>query len=271
MTDFLPLFDPLNQALIDFLKQLNEKDWQRATVCKGWTVKDIVAHLLDTSIRRLSLGRDDYQHVQQEFATYEDLIAHINNLNKEWVAASKRLSPKILIELTSKYQDELIAYFKTLDPFDMALFPVTWAGKSHSENWFDIAREYSERWLHQQQIRFAFNNQEILDPKFYSPYLEIIMEALPYTYQKINAEIGKTVALEVVGPAGKRWTITKDKKFWIFDDENKEADALIYIDQQIAWLLFSKGIRAEEAGQFYQIHGERNLALPVLNMLTIMA
>ncbi|WP_026905299.1 maleylpyruvate isomerase N-terminal domain-containing protein [Pedobacter glucosidilyticus] len=271
MTDFLPLFDPLNQALIDFLKQLNEKDWQRATVCKGWTVKDIVAHLLDTSIRRLSLGRDDYQHVQQEFATYEDLIAHINNLNKEWVTASKRLSPKILIELTSKYQDELIAYFKTLDPFDMALFPVTWAGKSHSENWFDIAREYSERWLHQQQIRFAFNNQELLDPKFYSPYLEIIMEALPYTYQKIKAEMGKTVALEVVGPAGKRWTITKDKKFWIFDDENKEADALIYIDQQIAWLLFSKGIRVEEAGQFYQIHGECHLALPVLNMLTVLA
>ncbi len=273
MIDVIPIFPSLNTALIDLLKGLNPQDWERKTVCSQWTVKDVAVHLLDTNLRRLSLGRDGYSFLKnKQFATSEEMVGFLNGLNADWVLAMKRLSPTIIIDMIEQYQNELLDYLVGLDPFEMAIFPVRWAGKEHSENWFDIAREYTERWLHQQQIRFALNDQKLLAPSFYSPYLQTAMQALPYTYLKVKAPADTIVKVEVVGDAGNSWVIIKEKSFWSFiDNEVKEPNALVYIDQQIAWLLFSKGINAEEAGQYFQLHGDRALGSYALKMVSVMA
>ncbi|MDA9554799.1 maleylpyruvate isomerase family mycothiol-dependent enzyme [Pelobium sp.] len=273
MINVLPIFPALNKELIDLLKSLKPADWDRQTVCPGWTVKDIAVHLLDTNLRRLSVGRDG--HIMREshqFTSYEELVEFLNQLNADWVKAMKRVSPVILIDMIERYQNELLDYFEELDPFDMAIFPVRWAGKEHSENWFDIAREYTERWLHQQQIRLALNDQRLLNPEFYFPYLKTAIQALPYTYLRVKAPEGVVVKVEIVGDAGGAWAIKKDKNYWNFVDHDiQNPDALIYIDQQIAWLLFSKGINPMDAAQYYQLHGDRELASHALKMVAVMA
>ncbi|OAQ39102.1 hypothetical protein A5893_10555 [Pedobacter psychrophilus] len=272
MIDVLPIFPLLNKELLNVLKSLKPKDWERKTVCPKWNIKDIVAHLLDTNLRRLTIGRDGYfKENANQFTSHEELVGFLNKLNADWVEAMKRLSPNILIEMIEKYQNELIDYFKELNPFDTALFPVLWAGKDYSEIWFDIAREYSERWLHQQQIRQALNDQILLESKFYHPFLEISMQALPHTYKNIEANNGDTLKVEIVGEAGGTWCIIKKNDRWNFTEENeKNPKALIYIDQQIAWLLFSGGINPMDASQYYQIHGDFNLASQVLKMKSVM-
>lgn len=273
MINVLPIFSDLNEEYIRLLKDLKVTDWNKSTVCKGWDIKAITVHLLDTNIRRLSIGRDGHSFLKnKQFGTYEELVAFLNQLNAEWVSAMKRVSNEIIIELSEIYQNQLLDYFNEIDPFDMALFPVRWAGKEHSENWFDIAREYTERWLHQQQIRFALNDQMLLQKKFYVPYLEIVMQALPHTYNKVKAPLNTTVKVEIVGESGGVWVLQKEKNFWSFtDDKVANPDALIYLDQQIAWLLFSKGIDPLEAAQYYQIHGDVSLASHTLKMTSIMA
>jgi hypothetical protein len=273
MINVLPIFSDLNQEYLNLLNNLKPNDWNKSTVCKEWDVRDITVHLLDTNIRRLSIGRDGHSFLKnKQFSTYEELLAFLNNLNEDWIKATKRVSNDIIIELTTIYQQQLLQHFNSLDPFDMALFPVRWAGKEHSENWFDIAREYTERWLHQQQIRFALNDQTLLQKKYYSLYLETAMQALPYTYLKVKAPLNTIVKVEIVGEAGGFWTIKKEKSFWRFTQEQVDSpDALIYIDQQIAWLLFSKGINTLEAAQYYQIHGDVDLASYALKMTAVMA
>ena len=44
---------------------------------------------------------------------------------------------------------------ESLGPFAPAVFNISWAGEKQSLNWFHTARELSERWHHQQQIRLA--------------------------------------------------------------------------------------------------------------------
>jgi hypothetical protein len=273
MINFLPIFSDLNEEYTKLLKNLKPTDWSKSTVCKGWDVRAITVHLLDTNLRRLSIGRDGHSFLKnKQFSTYEQLVTFLNDLNAEWILAMRRVSNELIIELSETYQKQLLVYFNELDPFDMALFPVSWAGKEHSENWFDIAREYTERWLHQQQIRFAINDQTLLQSKYYSPFLETAMQALPHTYLKVKSAINTTVKIEIVGEAGGIWTLKKNKSFWDFTQEAIEKpDALIYIDQQIAWLLFSKGINPQEAAQYYQIHGDVTLASHVLKMTSIMA
>lgn len=273
MIDVLSIFPTLNKELINLLKNLKPSDWDKKTVYSDWTIRDIVVHLLDTNLRRLSIGRDGHSYLKnKQFATYEELLIFLNQLNADWILAMKTVSPNILIEMIEKYQQEMLDYFKELDPFDMAIFPVCWDGKEHSENWFDMARDYTERWLLQQQIRFALNDQNLLNPKFYAPYLQTAMQAFPFTYLKVKVPIGTTVKVEIVGDAGGVWTIIKEKNLWSFVDvEINNPDALVYIDQQIAWLLFSKGINAMEAQQYYQLHGDTELGSHALKMVSVRA
>jgi len=57
-----------------------------------------------------------------------------------------------LLRTTGFAFDKLAA---TLDPDEMA-GPIGWAGSAPSPVWLHLAREYSERWVHQQHIREPF-------------------------------------------------------------------------------------------------------------------
>jgi Mycothiol maleylpyruvate isomerase N-terminal domain len=48
----------VDEKLIDLLSSLTVDDWDRQTVAPSWRVRDVVAHLLDTTLRKLSMARD---------------------------------------------------------------------------------------------------------------------------------------------------------------------------------------------------------------------
>jgi hypothetical protein len=172
------LFLELDKELIQLLRSLSSDDWNRPTVARLWTVKDIASHLLDGNIRRISMGRDTYFGEKPEnIQSYADLVNFLNRLNADWVKATKRISPQLLIELLEQTGKEVYEVFKGLDPYAKALFSVAWAGEAESQNWFDIAREYTERWHHQQQIRLAVNKPGIMNMHFYHPLLDTFMRA----------------------------------------------------------------------------------------------
>src|SRR3954452_22419410 len=54
------LFRELHGHLLDLLRSLSPEDWHRPTVCSAWCVQDIVSHLLDGDLRRLSVQRGGY-------------------------------------------------------------------------------------------------------------------------------------------------------------------------------------------------------------------
>ena len=54
MIDLVHKLPELDKKLIELLQSLDIGDWSKQTVAKLWTVKDVVAHLLDGNIRILS-------------------------------------------------------------------------------------------------------------------------------------------------------------------------------------------------------------------------
>lgn len=270
MIDVLPLFPKLNSSLISLLSGLDQRQWNMSTLCKQWKVKDIAAHLLDGALRRLSAGRDSYQPDLQNPGSNQYLLAYLNTMNEDWVNAYKRVSPQILIEQLQLAQEQLYQYFVNLDPYEQAVFPVSWAGETISTNRFDIAREYTERWLHQQQIRQALGAESILKPDLYYPFLETCMLALPYHYQTLKSSDESMVRIEIVGNSGGVWSIICKDNTWKFTDSSGEITSQVYIDQNIAWMLFSKGIEINQASQYWQVIGDQNMGRHVLSMPTFM-
>ena len=147
-------FREVNKRLLELLQTLDDADWEKPTVHPERDVKDLAAHLLHGSLRRVSSRRDGYRRPRPTIRTTEDLIAFIQQDNREFMTGMRRLSPQILIEMIEKYDPVVIEIFAGLE-LHAEGGGVAWAGQEISPNWFDIAREYTEKWHHQQQIRYS--------------------------------------------------------------------------------------------------------------------
>ena len=141
------------------------------TIAPQWSVRDVAAHLLDTALRKLSMGRDQCLVERVEIRSNQDLVAFVNRINAEGVTVYRRLSPAVLVELMRVACGQTADYYQSLDPFATAALGVSWAGESNSLVWFDNARELTERWHHQAQIRLATNRPNIMTSELYHPCL----------------------------------------------------------------------------------------------------
>jgi uncharacterized protein (TIGR03083 family) len=273
MIDTRPLFRPLHGELVGLLRGLLPGEWEAQTICPAWKVRDVAAHLLDTTLRRLSFGRDAMPPPPPErpIAGYADLVAFLDGLNADWVRASRRLSPRVLIDLLAVTGPQIADFFDALDPGAQALFGVSWAGEEESENWFDVGREYTEQWLHQQHIRLATGRQLLRERRWMHPVLALFVRAVPRAYQEVEAPEGTVVRLTLEGEAGGGWDLVRGRSGWHLEEEGRaEPATAITMRDEDAWLLFSKGLRGAAAEERVRTEGDQTLGKPFLGTLAIM-
>ncbi len=260
-----PLFAPLNEELVQLLRGLTPAEWNARAV-GTWSVKDVAAHLLDTSLRRLSAQRDRYL---APLDAASDLAAIINSMNAQWVAAAQRLSPAILVEMIDHYGRAMAEHIVTIDPFARGL-GVSWAGEATSPNWFDTARELTERWHHQQQIRDAARRPPLYELRYFRPVMVTFLRALPFGYRNAPAADGTTVAFEIRDVTACS-LVRNDGQWRLAADVDGTASAVVHMNGDIAWRLFTKGIAREEARRRSNVDGDARLAEPLFSMVAVVA
>jgi uncharacterized protein (TIGR03083 family) len=270
------LFHLERQSLLQLLAQLSEDDWQRPTVCAGWTVKDIVLHVLGDDFGLLSRKRDAFDQftitrVRPQLTAWDELVTFINENNALWVQATRRISSQLACTFLALTGEELYQYLTTLDPFAYG-DPVSWAGPDPAPTWLDIAREYTERWVHQQHIRDAVDRPGLKDRNAFAPVLETFVWALPHTFREFQEEEGTRIHLLISGDAGAQWSLRREQGTWILGKIGSELpDAQVVLDQETAWRLFTKGIGKAEALQHAILAGNERLAMKVLDTVSIIA
>ena len=267
-----PLLRKVDEALIALLRSLTPIEWDLQTVAPAWKVRDVAAHLLDTALRKLSLVRDGNFVEAVEIRSPADLVALVNRLNREGVAVYRRLSPPILIELMTTACNQVADFHESLDPFAPAAFAVSWAGEDRSLNWFDTARELTERWHHQQQIRLAVNRPGLMTPEFYHPVLDCFQRGLPHAFRDVPAPSGTTILVEISGDCGGRWSLAKGPLTWaLVRKPQHEFASRVTIPQALAWRLFTKGIDPGSVQTQITIEGDPFLGEKVLHLTAIVA
>lgn len=269
----LHLFPVLDKMLINLLNALTDEEWEAQTVAKLWKVKDVAAHLLDGNLRTLSASRDGYFGTKAEnINSFQDLTVYLNHLNMTWTNAAQRLSPKVLTFLLEITGQQYSAHLNSLEPFENAVFPVAWAGQESSANWFHIAREYTEKFLHQQQIRDALGKPGLMIKELYDPFLDTFMYAFPHTFREVSAAQGTVVSLIVTTEIGGQWNIIKGEQEWTLNKEtNVKANAIVKIAPDIAWKLFSKSLRPAQVLKETELIGDQQLGQQVLEIVAVMA
>ncbi len=270
------LFPELSRRFVALLESLGPEDWSKR-VSPAWTVQDVVAHLIDSSLRRLSAQRDGYTAPGAlSTGDYETLLAYLNRLNADWVRAMQRLSPRVLIDLVVTSDKELMELFAGLDPNGPAMWPVAWAGETESRNWFDIGREYTEKWHHIQQIFEATGRPStILGRELMYPCLDCLMRALPHELTRCRRSAGTAVCVTIAGDAGGAWCAVSDGERWkLVAPRVAKPAAMIEMLEAHAWRVLMMRKNADEILAMYpgiRLSGDRELGVVVLEMVCVMA
>jgi hypothetical protein len=264
------LFPAVNAELVALLRGLDERDWARPTLATPWRVRDVVAHLLDGDLRKLSFGRDK-QIVPRTVSSFRDIVDLINELNAGGVTYAARLSSRVmtdLLEITGRWVSEYVAM---LPPHASSHIAVAWAGEDRSENWMDTGREYTERWHHQMQIREAVGADGLLERRWFYPLLDLSVRAFRRVYADVAADVGTVVAFEVDAEGDHVWSVVRESSGWtVARGRPASVAASVRSDADTAWKLFYNGLSVEAARARVTITGNSVLAEPMLRARSVM-
>lgn len=251
----MSLLREVDEKLLELMEELKPEEYDLQTLAPKWKVRDVLAHLLDTALRKLSLARDREFVEKVQIQSAEELCALVDRWNAEGVKVYRRLSAPMLRSLMRIACEQSAAFHESLDPHGKALFAVSWAGEEGSLQWFDTAREVTERWHHQQQIREATGRPGILTPRLYHPVLDCFARILPHAFRDLDEGC---VELVVSGECGGHW-----------QSGTGRVRARAVIPQEIAWRVFTKGISEEDAQAVSLLEGETILARRMLRLTAI--
>jgi uncharacterized protein (TIGR03083 family) len=272
--EVVALFPDEREALLSLLRSLTAEQWGAPTVCAGWSVKDVASHLIADDVGRLGWQRDGHSATRFESASPEtfeaDLRVFINNQNESWVEGTRRLSSRIVIDLLEWSGGETQTLFQSLKPNEMGL-GVSWAGETESANWFDLAREYTERWHHQAQIREAVDAPMLYEPRLFAPVIATMMRGVPHKLRTFEAPEGTHLRIVTKDPNSAVSLVREGGAWQLQQPVPAKADATVEMDGDTAWRVFTKNISLDEARARATISGDESLGERVLQTVSLVA
>ncbi|MEU9869548.1 maleylpyruvate isomerase family mycothiol-dependent enzyme [Actinomadura sp. NPDC048021] len=111
--DVWPMVHAERAALIDDLSHLEGEQWERPSLCDGWTVHDVVAHLIDTArttrlgfVARLARARFDFDRQNTQGVARERGVSPQETLERLRQVASRTSTPPA--PLDSRLVEEVV-------------------------------------------------------------------------------------------------------------------------------------------------------------------
>jgi len=271
-TDTRRFFRPVATELTTLLRALPADAWDRPTVAGTWRVREIIAHLVDVSMRQLSLHRDRHTPPAppQPPRTEREFVAFINGLNGQWIDAARRISPRMLTDLYEFVAAALADFTESFPDDGPALFPVSWAGDERSDGWFDLGREFTEQWHHQAQVRDAVAAPPLRDPAWLHAVLLIALRGLPHAFRESRVETGRTLTIEITGTAGGVWTLKRDAGGWtLWAGQESGESARVTMSDDTAWRLLFNALSPENAESLVGRSGDPAVFAPLLRARSV--
>ena len=274
MIDVVYLFQPMRLALLGLLESLSDDDWELPTVCPGWSVHDLTIHLYGSDVNVLAGDRDNFHDHRAmlsnvDLSDWQQLLAYIDERNRIWVEANRRISPRLLIDLLAQTGRLLDDWWPAVDQAAIGR-PVDWAGAGAASAWVHVAREYTERWIHQQQIRDAVGRPGLTETEFLLPVLDAFALALPVALSASAGTQGDVVELRASDIENGRWqAVWIDGRWHLADGVTREPTTVIRMSGETMWRMASRGITPDEARMQTSISGNASQADAVLHLVAM--
>lgn len=191
----VPLLIAEFQALVELCRPFTDEDWNRPTCLPGWTVKDVLSHLL---------GTEAMLHGEQAPSVDVSGLDHVKNptaeFNEAWVESLRATSGSDILERFKSITDQRAAALEAMSQEDFDQSSWTPAGPDETYGRFMRIRHY-DCFLHELDIRDAVGAADREDPAHVELALEEPVAALGYIVgRKAGMPQGTSVRLQITGP-----------------------------------------------------------------------
>ncbi len=237
--------------LLVLLGQLSDSDWRRPTRCPGWSVLDIAVHLVGDDLSFVAWHRDSHHGTAPPDGLGGDaFITWLDELQDGWVSAARRLSPRLTVELLTWLNDAVIATVRAQDARAVKA-NVSWASPDPVPRWLDHGREFTERWIHRQQILDAIGQPTDRDPDTLRRVLDVLRWAFPQGLRTQPVTPGARVIVSVDGSEwSESWPLVADSDGWKFAGRDQtSADAQLRVTPEQAWRLLTNNLEPDFRGE----------------------
>jgi hypothetical protein len=220
--------------------------------------------LLDDDLGWLSRGRDGDRTGLLPMEEHTSFVAALAAKNQRWIEGTRGLSARVLTDLLEWSGHEVDSFYASMDLHGEG--HVSWADDGPVPIWFDIARDLTERWVHQMQMREAVGGVEGYAARYLPVVLRTFVWALPHQY-RVQAPAGASVQVDLA--SGGTWHLTTDgSSRWSLDEGKAEApDASVEFSDDAGWRWLT-GAAYSTSG--VQLHGPPDLCQPLLTVRGIL-
>ena len=266
MIDVRALLGPERSALVDLLVSLSPDQWAAPTACPAWSVHEVAVHLVHDDLRRLSAQRDGHPGPRIQASDLDGLVAGLDDINARWVGqVAPSVSPRLVLELLRWLAAPTEAYLAGLTP-EATGDRVAWAGPGPHPNWLDVAREFTERWVHQQQIRAAVGCPGLTAARFLEPVVDTFVRALPAALPARPE--GTEVELRVTGEVRRTWSLrsTGGSPWHLVATGGREPAAVVELPADVVWRRAVRMVDHDEVRLDAEVEGDPDLAAAILDL-----
>jgi uncharacterized protein (TIGR03083 family) len=191
--------DDAFDGFLALVRELGEDEWALPTDCPGWTVQDVVSHIVGTEAMLLDRPTPD--------VALPDELPHVRNdigrFNEQWAEHYRGRPPaEVLADLEEVVAERRAALAGT----DQAAFDAesfTPAGPDTYGRFMRI--RVMDIWFHDQDIRHAVGRPGHLAGPAPAASLDEVTQSLGYVVgKKAGVPAGNTVRFELTGPLARR-------------------------------------------------------------------
>ena len=192
--ELLDIWQSALETVVALGAAATDEQWQLPTPCPGWSVGDVVAHLVDIEQMMAGSARPEHEpdwsslpHVQADFGRFTEVGVDVRRAHaREDVLAELQET----IELRRSQLDAVPEGAEVIGPF----------GNPTTMDRLLRIRIF-DTWAHQQDIRAALGQDDGWDTPAAAVSQEQIVRALPYVWARtVGAPEGTTVRIEMTGP-----------------------------------------------------------------------
>ncbi|MCX3063868.1 maleylpyruvate isomerase family mycothiol-dependent enzyme [Streptomyces beihaiensis] len=254
------------EAISELVTPLTEGEWNRATPCPGWSVRDIVSHVIGVDCEMLgdprpihSLPRDLY-HVQTEAQRYQEVQVDVRR---------HHTAP----EMVSELEYTIIRRSRHLrnesrDPETIVRGP---RGIEETLE-FALRRRAFDIWVHEQDLRTALGKPGNLDSPGAHITRDMVLAVLPKIVAKdAGAPANSAVVFDVHGPVEFLRTVRVDAqgKGTIDGSPSLGPAATLSMDWETFVRLACGRVTPDAASDRLKTEGDPALVTAILTAMTI--
>ncbi|PWI41159.1 maleylpyruvate isomerase family mycothiol-dependent enzyme [Streptomyces sp. ICBB 8177] len=254
------------EAISELVTPLSEGEWNRATECPGWSVRDVVSHVIGFECEALgdprpihSLPRDLY-HVTDEFSRYCEVQVDVRRCHT---------AP----EMTSELEYTIIRRSRQLRNETRAP-ETTVRGLMGREVTLELQLRMRafDVWVHEQDLRRALDRPGNPDSPGALVTRDFLLPQLPKVVAKeAGAPAGSAVVFDVHGPVEFMRTVRVDAEgHGTIDGSVSLGPAVtLAMDWETFVRLACGRVRGEAVADLVKTEGDQELAAAILGKMAV--